>query len=91
MAAAAAGKMILCEKPLAMSDAEGEQMCEAAEKAGILEEDVLIALDDQAVPNVVTLERLLIGHFQVGQTIVVTVLRGDERRMLSLTLGENPG
>jgi len=62
-----------------------------AEKAGIQEEDVLIALDDQAVPNVVTLERLLIGYFQVGQTIVVTVLRGDERRMLSLTLGENPG
>ena len=62
-----------------------------AEKAGIQEEDVLIALDDQAVPNVVTLERLLIGHFQVGQTIVVTVLRGDERRVLSLTLGENPG
>jgi serine protease Do len=62
-----------------------------AEKAGILEEDVLIALDDQAVPNVVTLERLLIGHFQVGQTIVVTVLSGSERRMLSLTLGENPG
>ena len=62
-----------------------------AEKAGIQEEDVLIALDDQAVPNVVTLERLLIGHFQVGQTIVVTLLRGDERRVLSLTLGENPG
>ena len=62
-----------------------------AEKAGIQEEDVLIALDDQAVPNVVTLERLLIGHFQVGQTITVTLLRGDERRVLSLTLGENPG
>ncbi len=62
-----------------------------ADKAGIQEEDVLIALDDQPVPNVVTLERLLIGHFQVGQTIAVTVLRGDQRRVLSLTLGENPG
>ena len=62
-----------------------------ADRAGIQEEDVLIALDDQPVPNVVTLERLLIGHFQVGQTIAVTVLRGDDRRVLSLTLGENPG
>lgn len=35
IAAAEAGKMILCEKPLAMNAAEGEEMCEAVEKAGI--------------------------------------------------------
>src|SRR5690606_19120721 len=35
IAAAQAGKMILCEKPLAMSVAEGEEMCEAVEKAGV--------------------------------------------------------
>ena len=34
IAAAKAGKMILCEKPLAMNAAEGEEMCEAVEKAG---------------------------------------------------------
>ncbi len=33
--AAKAGKMILCEKPLAMNVAEGEEMCEAVEKAGV--------------------------------------------------------
>jgi predicted dehydrogenase len=35
IAAAEAGKIILCEKPLAMNAAEGEEMCRAVEKAGV--------------------------------------------------------
>jgi predicted dehydrogenase len=35
MAAAAAGKMVLCEKPLAMNAAEALDMTEAVEKAGV--------------------------------------------------------
>ena len=35
IAAAEAGKMNLCEKPIAMDVAEGEEMCEAVEKAGV--------------------------------------------------------
>ncbi|MEX2168290.1 MAG: Gfo/Idh/MocA family oxidoreductase [Pirellulales bacterium] len=35
IAAAEAGKMILCEKPLAMNTAEGQEMVAAVEKAGV--------------------------------------------------------
>ena len=35
IACAEAGKMILCEKPIALDAAEGEEMCEAVEKAGV--------------------------------------------------------
>ncbi|OYP29411.1 Gfo/Idh/MocA family protein [Rhodopirellula sp. MGV] len=35
IAAAEAGKMVLCEKPISMDTAEGERMCEAVEKAGV--------------------------------------------------------
>ena len=35
IAAAEAGKMILCEKPIAMDADEGEEMCQAVEKAGV--------------------------------------------------------
>src|SRR5437870_11376018 len=35
IAAAEAGKAILCEKPLAMNSAEGEEMCRAVEKAKV--------------------------------------------------------
>lgn len=35
VAAAEAGKMILCEKPIAMDVAQGKEMCEAVDKAGV--------------------------------------------------------
>ena len=35
LAAAEAGKIVLCEKPLSMNTAEGEEMCQAVEAAGV--------------------------------------------------------
>ena len=50
IAAAKAGKMILCEKPLAMNAAEGEEMVEAVEKAEGAEHG-LVQLPPRARPS----------------------------------------
>ena len=63
LAAAAAGKMILCEKPLAMSVAEGEQMCEAAEKAGI---QTMVWYNYRRVPAI-ALAKQVIDEGRVGK------------------------
>jgi predicted dehydrogenase len=49
IACAKAGKKILCEKPLAMNSAEGEEMCQAVEKAGV---DNIVWYNYRRVPAV---------------------------------------
>jgi predicted dehydrogenase len=56
LAAAAAGKMILCEKPLAMNAAEGEEMCRAVEKAGVAN---TVWYNYRRVPAVTMAKRLI--------------------------------
>ncbi|QDU92885.1 Gfo/Idh/MocA family protein [Lignipirellula cremea] len=63
IAAAQAGKMILCEKPLAMDVAEGEQMCEAVEKAGVVN---MVWYNYRRVPAV-TLAKQLIDEGRLGR------------------------
>ncbi|MDP6444376.1 MAG: Gfo/Idh/MocA family oxidoreductase [Pirellulaceae bacterium] len=63
LAAAAAGKMILCEKPLAMDAAEGEEMCEAVEKAGVAN---MVWYNYRRVPAV-TLAKQLIDEGRLGR------------------------
>lgn len=63
LAAAAAGKMILCEKPLAMNTAEGETMCQAVEKAGVAN---MVWYNYRRVPAV-TLAKRLIEEGQLGK------------------------
>ncbi len=63
MAAAAAGKMILCEKPLAMDVAQGEQMCQAVEKAGVAN---MVWYNYRRVPAV-TLAKQLIDQGRLGR------------------------
>lgn len=63
LAAAAAGKMILCEKPLSMNVAEGEEMCDAVEKAGVPN---IVWYNYRRVPAV-TLAKQLIDEGRLGR------------------------
>jgi predicted dehydrogenase len=63
LAAAAAGKMILCEKPLAMNGPEGLKMVEAVEKAGVPN---MVWYNYRRVPAV-TLAKQLIDEGRLGR------------------------
>jgi myo-inositol 2-dehydrogenase/D-chiro-inositol 1-dehydrogenase len=63
LAAAAAGKMILCEKPLAMNAAEARAMTRAVEKAGVPN---MVWYNYRRVPAV-TLAKLLIDEGRLGR------------------------
>jgi predicted dehydrogenase len=63
VAAAERGKMILCEKPLAMNAREGETMCRAVERAGVPN---MVWYNYRRVPAV-TLARNLIEAGRLGK------------------------
>jgi predicted dehydrogenase len=63
IAAAQAGKMILCEKPLAMNSQEGEEMCRAVEKAGVAN---IVWYNYRRVPAV-TMAKQLIEEGRLGK------------------------
>jgi len=63
IAAAAAGKMVLCEKPLAMNAAQVERMVEAVEKAGVAN---MVWYNYRRVPAV-TLAKQLIDEGRLGR------------------------
>ena len=63
IAAAQAGKMILCEKPLAMNGPEGLKMVEAVEKAGVAN---MVWYNYRRVPAV-TLAKQLIDDGKLGR------------------------
>lgn len=59
----------------------------AAEKAGIQVNDILVALNDTEITGSSQLSALLYAY-KVGDTVTISVLRGNETQNLSLTLGE---
>lgn len=63
IAAAEAGKTILCEKPLAMDSDEGEEMCQAVEKAGVAN---IVWYNYRRVPAV-TLAKNIIDSGNLGR------------------------
>ncbi len=63
IAAAEAGKMVLCEKPLAMDTAEGEEMVQAVEEAGVAN---MVWYNYRRVPAV-TLSKQLLDEGRLGR------------------------
>jgi predicted dehydrogenase len=63
IAAAKAGKIVLCEKPLSMNTAEGEEMCQAVEKAGVAN---TVWYNYRRVPAV-TMAKQLIDEGRLGR------------------------
>jgi len=63
IAAAEAGKIILCEKPLALNGAQGEDMVKAVEKAGVPN---MVSYNYRRVPAV-TLAKQLIDEGRLGR------------------------
>ena len=63
LAAAQAGKIVLCEKPLAMSAAEGEEMCAAIEAAGVAN---MVWFNYRRVPAI-SLAKQLVDEGRVGK------------------------
>jgi predicted dehydrogenase len=63
IAAAQAGKMIICEKPLALDGKQGEQMVEAIEKAGVPN---FVSFNYRRMPAV-TLAKQLIDEGRLGR------------------------
>ncbi len=63
IAAAEAGKMILCEKPIAMNAEEGEAMCKAVETTGVAN---IVWYNYRRIPAV-TLAKQIIGSGNLGR------------------------
>lgn len=63
VAAAQAGKMVLCEKPMAMNAAEGREMCAAVEKAGVPN---MVWFNYRRVPAI-SLAKQLIDEGRIGR------------------------
>ncbi len=64
LAAAKNGKMILCEKPLAMSVAQGEEMARAVEAAGVPN---MVWFNYRRVPSI-ALAKQVVDEGRIGQT-----------------------
>jgi predicted dehydrogenase len=75
LACAAAGKMILCEKPLSMNGPEGEEMVKAVEKAGVPN---TVWYNYRKVPAV-SLAKQLIEEGRLGKRSTRTFPRAGRR------------
>ena len=61
-----------------------------AEKAGLKEGDVIIAIDDYKITTIQELNNYKAQNYEIGDTVTLTIYRDDEEIKLDLTLEEQP-
>jgi S1-C subfamily serine protease len=61
-----------------------------ADKAGMRGRDVIVALDNKPVTTVLELQAILRQMHTVGDTVIVTVVRGNDERTIEVSLEEMP-
>ncbi|HTD36671.1 MAG TPA: Gfo/Idh/MocA family oxidoreductase, partial [Candidatus Limnocylindrales bacterium] len=86
MAALAAGKHVLCEKPLALTLAEAEEMLAASERAGVV---AAVAFEFRYVPAVIAIKEL-IDNGHLGALRELEVARLSRELLARNRLGRAP-
>lgn len=61
-----------------------------SDRGGLRDGDLIIAIDDRPVLRFGDLLSYLLNHKRPGDTVTLTVLRGDEQLELEVTVGERP-
>ncbi|MBI3821828.1 MAG: trypsin-like peptidase domain-containing protein [Planctomycetes bacterium] len=64
----------------------------AAEKAGLLKDDLILRINKEPLERLKAMRHLrqLVSDLDPGTEISIEILRGDERRQITLTLGKRP-
>ncbi len=63
---------------------------QSAKQAGIQRGDVIVAINGQKVTGFSSLRTILWDHYQPGQTVTLTIYRGQQKLNLNIKLGDLP-
>jgi serine protease Do len=60
----------------------------AAKKAGLLIGDIIVKFDNEPITNMHDLRRQLLKQGVIGKSVKLTIIRGEKKTELTITLGE---
>ena len=59
-----------------------------AEQAGIAPNDVIVALDGEAITKFTELRRLMLQKYSIGDTVTISIFRGNDQLDFEVVLDE---